>query len=233
MTSSYVSIPVTRCTCRQVIGDLPDNYRILVENGTPKSEALKMLGVRNQCCTRSIQSATTYALQRARLGTKSLPKEEEQEDLTHVLRFEGQRGVSTNSTFTLSRVNVGSRRIISRMGVVDSESPKEEDSTSAIHSSSKQREKKKQFEAFRKERAKKQSDTMNMTPEEIIKARISKGPVEDIYEEEHSGGFLGSNTRGSVTPIGWARDVDGNVILVDVGEGYQVPYYQLYYCLAD
>lgn len=234
MASSYVSIPVTRCTCRQIIGDLADSYQILVDSGIPKSDALMQLGVRNQCCARSLQSSTTYALQRARLGTKSLPKEDEKDELTHVLRFEGQRfqeGHNDAFLFALSKVNVDSRRIVSRKE--PDEDTKDEPKPTITHSSSKKREQKRLLELFAKERRKKNGGISSMTPDEIIKDVIAKGPVEDIKEEEYDQQFMGSLKRGTVNPLGWAKDENGSVILVDVGEGYKVPYYQLYYSLAD
>lgn len=87
----HVSIPVTRCTCGQTIGDVAVHYQNLVNAGQTEREAIEILGINKICCLVSIQSFSTYPLKRARYGTSSVPVEKEKESLLKkVYRTEGR-----------------------------------------------------------------------------------------------------------------------------------------------
>lgn len=87
----HVSIPVSRCTCGQMIGDLATHYQNAINGGMEPREVITTLGINKVCCLTSIQSYSTYPLKRARYGTSSVPTEKDKGDLLKkVYRTEGR-----------------------------------------------------------------------------------------------------------------------------------------------
>jgi DNA-directed RNA polymerase subunit N (RpoN/RPB10) len=262
MSSSYVKIPVTKCRCGQMGSDDYNKYHILRQTKS-HLEAVKILGIQNVCCLTNLLTPTTYPLQRARMGTKSLPPTVvDSGEEAKVFRLEGTRMVKdldedetvpeAESTATFSKVNVNSRRlhgveILKKKEEHEKNLKEDEDyrEKDEIHQLiSRKRQEACDTKAAREISAIYQSKMSNpssfsqkpsTSALDIVKANIAKDPTEGLEEELPPDVTISSLRRGMFIPFGWVREENdpNKVLLIDVGEGYRVPVYKLAYITSD
>lgn len=263
MSSSYVKIPVTKCRCGQMGSDDYNKYHILRNQGFSHSEIIKTLGIQNVCCLTNLLTPTTYPLQRARMGTKSLPSTVvDSGEEAKVFRLEGTRMdkdleddedvPEAKSTATFSTVNVNSRRL---HGVEIQKKKEEHEKLLKQDEDYKEKDEIRQLISRKRQEAcdtkaardisaiyhsKKSNPTSflqkpSTSTSDIIKANIAKDPTEGLEEELPPDVNISSLKRGMFIPFGWVREEDdpNKVLLIDVGEGYRVPVYKLAYITSD
>lgn len=218
---THVEIPVTRCKCNQIIGEMASNYQILKDSDMSHEEIIEQLGIDKICCLISIQSATTYPLKRARVGTASIaPKsfERDQNELRKVYRLESGIFKSEKESFnSLSVIETSSNTTFSK---VEKKINKEDKESSEYRLAT---QKEIQKELFRK------NPVSHM---EFIKLNISKHPIEGI-EDYTPDIYINSLEKGAVVSMGYVTDENGLPILIDVGEGYKVPILKSYFSLTN
>lgn len=210
---SHTSLPVTRCPCGQTIGDVSVHYQNLINGGTDHREAVELLGINKMCCLVSIQSHTTYPLKRARIGTTSIQPDIDSRSLEHnkkVYRLEGGSFRMDGPSSNLSEVKTAAFVTKARVIPPKKETP---ESTPA----------KKLAQIVR---------SNPLTQLEQAKENAARGPVDGLQEIIPDVG-IDSLDRGMVVPFGWVRDADDNVVLIGVGEGYQVPIYKICFSVAS
>lgn len=205
---AFVQIPQAWCTCGQEIGAARVSYDSMVASGISKEEAMNRLGLIRICCRTQIAGKITHKMEESQRGT--INREILAQSST-------QRSSSFNTTFQQPERKV--------LGIEETKHAPTNISrrAAAASSSSSPREGERTRRRLRVPAPSESvvKDLFN-EPETVYKDGIPEQlfGIEEPIDPEFDPATV---KRGQYRSDGYARDDEGNIIMVHVGCGLSVP----------